>query len=265
MKIIKTPVHVWADSQLLPVFAPKSIDADSIEEFRSLKPDIAILFAFGKIIPQAWLDVPLFGFINIHASLLPRWRGAAPIQRAIESNDLKTGITIMKMNNKLDEGPILKTKEIEITQAMNGKDLINLISDESCSFLFQVLKDYLKGLIPLKKQDSNHASYAHKIKKEECEINWSESNQLINQKIKAFSPYPSMWFSFEGKRYKILKARIKEIQGEPGIIIDNHLTIACGQGSIQIEEIQVEGKLKANAKDFLLGYKNLKVGIKLNV
>ena len=265
MKITKTPVHEWAESQLLPVFTPSTIDSNSLEEFKSLKPDIAILFAFGKIIPQSWLDTPLFGFVNIHASLLPKWRGAAPVQRAIENNDLKTGITIMKMNNKLDEGPILKTKEIEITPTMNGKDLISLISTESCSFLFQILKNYFNGVIPLTEQDTSQATYAHKIRKDECEIKWSESSLKINQKIKAFYPYPSMWFSFEGKRYKALKANLKEISGEPGTIIDNDLTIACGQGSIKIEEIQVEGKAKINSREFLLGYKNFQVGKKLNV
>ncbi|MDA1283763.1 MAG: methionyl-tRNA formyltransferase [Proteobacteria bacterium] len=264
MKTKITPVHEWANSQLLPVFTPNLIDSNSLEEFKSLKPDIAILFAFGKIIPQSWLDVPLFGFINIHASLLPKWRGAAPIQRAIENNDSKTGITIMKMNNKLDEGPILKTKEIEITPLMNGEDLINIISIESCSLLYDVLKNYFKGMVILTDQDASKASYAHKISKEECQINWSETNHTINQKIKAFYPYPAMWFSFEGKRYKILKAKIAEKTGEMGVIIDNELIIACGQGSIQINEIQVEGKSKMNSKDFILGYKNFQIGKNVN-
>ena len=264
MKSKITPVHEWASSQLLPVFTPKLIDSNSLEEFKSLKPDIAILFAFGKIIPQAWLDVPLFGFINIHASLLPKWRGAAPIQRSIENNDSKTGITIMKMNNKLDEGPILKTKEIEIDPLMNGEDLINIISMESCSLLYEVLKNYFKGEIFLTNQDASKASYARKISKEECQINWSETNHIINQKIKAFYPYPAMWFSFEGKRYKILKAKITEKTGEIGVIIDNELTIACGQGSIQIDEIQVEGKSKMNSKDFISGYKNFQIGKNVN-
>ena len=245
-------------------FTPKLIDSNSLEEFKSLKPDIAILFAFGKIIPQAWLDIPLFGFINIHASLLPKWRGATPIQRSIENNDSKTGITIMKMNNKLDEGPILKTKEIEIDPLMNGEDLINIISMESCSLLYEVLKNYFKGEIFLTNQDASKASYARKISKEECQINWSETNHIINQKIKAFYPYPAMWFSFEGKRYKILKAKITEKTGEIGVIIDNELTIACGQGSIQIDEIQVEGKSKMNSKDFILGYKNFQIGKNVN-
>jgi methionyl-tRNA formyltransferase len=264
MKTKITPVHEWANSQLLPVFTPNLIDSSSLEEFKSLKPDIAILFAFGKIIPQAWLDVPLFGFINIHASLLPKWRGAAPIQRAIENNDSKTGITIMKMNNKLDEGPILQNREIKITPKMNGEDLINIISTESCLLLYEVLKKYFKGTITFTEQDASQASYAHKIKKEECQVNWSEANNVINQKIKAFYPYPAMWFRFEEKRYKILKARTTEAFGEIGVIINNELTIACGQGSIQIEEIQVEGKPKMSSKDFILGHSNFQVGKNIN-
>ena len=169
----------------------------------------------------------------------------------------------MKMNHKLDEGPILKTKEIEIKPSMNGKDLIDIISTDSCSLLYQVLKDYFKGLIPLVEQDATQASYANKIKKHECEINWSLSSYTINQKIKAFYPYPSMWFKFEGKRYKVLKAKIRDDKGEPGTIISDELTIACGEGSIQIEEIQAEGKSRSNAKEFLLGYKNFFIGKKI--
>ena len=244
MKSKITPVHEWASSQLLPVFTPKLIDSNSLEEFKSLKPDIAILFAFGKIIPQAWLDVPLFGFINIHASLLPKWRGAAPIQRSIENNDSKTGITIMKMNNKLDEGPILKTKEIEIDPLMNGEDLINIISVESCSLLYEVLKNYFKGEIFLTDQDASKASYAHKISKDECQINWSETNHIINQKIKAFYPYPAMWFSFEGKRYKILKAKITEKTGEIGVIIEMNLQLLAVRAAFKLMKF----KLRENQK-----------------
>ena len=108
MKELKTPIHLWAESQLLPVYSPSKLDKQSLEKFKSLKPDVAILFAYGKIIPPDWLNIPIFGFINIHASLLPRWRGAAPVQRAIENNDKKSGITIMKMNEGLDEGPIIE-------------------------------------------------------------------------------------------------------------------------------------------------------------
>jgi hypothetical protein len=158
----------------------------------------------------------------------------------------------------------LKTKEIKIDPLMNGEDLINIISVESCSLLYEVLKNYFKGEIFLTDQDASKASYAHKISKDECQINWSETNHIINQKIKAFYPYPAMWFSFEGKRYKILKAKITEKTGKIGVIIDNELTIACGQGSIQIDEIQVEGKSKMNSKDFILGYKNFQIGKNIN-
>ena len=140
-KKYNTPVQQWAESQLLPVFTPKILDDTSLKEFQSLKPDVAILFAYGKIVPLNWLNTPLNGFINIHASLLPRWRGAAPVQRAIENNDKETGITIIKMNDKIDEGPILVQQNIEINELTDGKQLIDQISHDSCSLLYNTLKN----------------------------------------------------------------------------------------------------------------------------
>ena len=160
MKELKTPVHLWAESQLLPVYFPSKLDKQSLEEFESLKPDVAILFAHGKIIPPEWLNVPIFGFINIHASLLPRWRGAAPVQRAIENNDKKSGITIMKMNEGLDEGPIIASQEIAINSETNGQTLIDQISHDSCSLLYSNLEKYLKGLLSPEDQAHEKSTYA---------------------------------------------------------------------------------------------------------
>jgi methionyl-tRNA formyltransferase len=264
LKIKKTPVHEWAESQLLPVFYPDKLNSKNLKLFKELRPDIAILFAYGKIIPQSWLDIPLFGFINIHASLLPKWRGAAPIQRAIENNDKKTGITIMKMNDKLDEGPILNSKELKINSLTNGKNLTELISQDACSVLFNTLDNYLKGnLIPLE-QDSSNSSYAHKIDKNECEINWHEDSLTIERKIRAFYPRPTMWFRFQGKRFKVLSAHTLDINGDPGLILDSKkLTIACGKGSICINEIQAEGKNPMKSEAFILGNNNFLSGTNL--
>ena len=264
MKKIATPVHQWAKSQLLPVFTPDKLDQASLKNFQSLKPDIAVLFAYGKIIPAEWLDVPLFGFINIHASLLPKWRGAAPVQRAIENGDKIAGITIMKMNEGLDEGPIIATKDIPITNETTGKSLIDQMSNESCSLLFNNLKKYLSGMIKPIDQDSSLSSYAHKIKKSETKINLSTSAILLHQKIRAFYPYPSMWFSYQGLRYKILKSKINEDTGEPGEIIKSPLTIACKNGSIDIIEIQPEGKMPMLINQFILGNRSFDIGNNLS-
>jgi len=258
MKEITTPVHQWAESQLLPVFTPVTLNQESIHEFQSLKPDVAILFAYGKIIPKAWLDIPLYGFINIHASLLPKWRGAAPVQRSIENNDEITGISIMKMNEKLDEGPVLASQEIPITKETNGLNLINQMSLDSCSLLFNTLEKYFLGKIKLHDQDSSLSSYANKINKIESKINWSEKAATIERKIRAFYPYPAMWFNHEGRRYKVLKSKISNQIGKVGEIIDTPLIIACGDQSLEVLEIQAEGKKAVSIDNFILGNANFK-------
>ena len=252
-KKYKTPVQQWAEGQLLPVFTPKTLNDKSLKEFQSLKPDIAILFAYGKIVPLNWLNTPLHGFINIHASLLPRWRGAAPVQRAIENNDKTTGITIMKMNDRIDEGPILAQQIIKIKKTTNGKKLIDQISNDSCALLFNTLKKYFLGQIKLKEQDHKQSTYAKKIDKVETQVDWGLSADIIEKKVRAFYPSPAMWFKFKGQRFKILKVRISNIQDDEGKIINLPLTIACSKNSLDILEIQAEGKKPLDIKEFVLG------------
>ncbi len=256
MKELKTPVHLWAESQLLPVYFPSKLDKQSLEEFESLKPDVAILFAYGKIIPLEWLNVPIFGFINIHASLLPLWRGAAPVQRAIENNDKKSGITIMKMNEGLDEGPIIASQEIAINSETNGQTLIDQISHDSCSLLYNNLEKYLKGLLSPVDQDHEKSTYASKINKDESRLNWNTEAKILEQKIRAFYPYPATWFSHKGKRYKVLKAKVSSFEGESGKILQSPLIIGCKQNSLEILEIQAEGKKPQSIDQFLLGNNN---------
>jgi methionyl-tRNA formyltransferase len=259
MKELKTPVHLWAESQLLPVYFPSKLDKQSLEEFESLKPDVAILFAYGKIIPPEWLNVPIFGFINIHASLLPRWRGAAPVQRAIENNDKKSGITIMKMNEGLDEGPIIASQEIAINSETNGQTLIDQISHDSCSLLYNNLEKYLKGLLSPVDQDHEKSTYASKINKDESRLYWNTDAKILEQKIRAFYPYPATWFSHKGKRYKVLKAKVSSFEGESGKILQSPLIIGCKQNSLEILEIQAEGKTPQSVDQFLLGNNNFEI------
>ena len=259
MKELKTPVHLWAESQLLPVYFPSKLDKQSLEEFESLKPDVAILFAYGKIIPPEWLNVPIFGFINIHASLLPRWRGAAPVQRAIENNDKKSGITIMKMNEGLDEGPIIASQEIAINSETNGQTLIDQISHDSCSLLYNNLEKYLKGLLSPIDQDHEKSTYASKINKDESRLYWNTDAKILEQKIRAFYPYPATWFSHKGKRYKVLKAKVSSFEGESGKILQSPLIIGCKQNSLEILEIQAEGKTPQSVDQFLLGNNNFEI------
>jgi methionyl-tRNA formyltransferase len=214
---------------------------------------VAILFAYGKIIPLEWLNTPVFGFINIHASLLPRWRGAAPVQRAIESNDKSSGITIMKMNEGLDEGPIIASQEIAINSETNGQSLIEQISHDSCSLLYKNLEKYLKGMLSPIDQNHEKSTYASKINKNESRLNWNLDAETLEQKIRAFYPYPATWFSYKGKRYKVLKAKISSLVGESGKILQIPLIIGCKKNSLEILEIQAEGKKAQTIEQFLLG------------
>ena len=259
MKELKTPIHLWAESQLLPVYFPSKLDKQSLEQFESLKPDVAILFAYGKIIPLEWLNIPIFGFINIHASLLPRWRGAAPVQRAIENNDKKSGITIMKMNEGLDEGPIIASQEIAISSDINGQTLIDQISHDSCSLLYNNLEKYLKGLLSPVDQDHEKSTYASKINKDESKLNWKLDANILEQKIRAFYPYPATWFSHKGKRYKVLKAKVSSFEGESGKILQSPLVVGCKKNSLEILEIQAEGKKSQMIDQFLLGNNNFEI------
>ena len=259
MKELKTPIHLWAESQLLPVYFPSKLDKQSLEQFESLKPDVAILFAYGKIIPPEWLNIPIFGFINIHASLLPRWRGAAPVQRAIENNDKKSGITIMKMNEGLDEGPIIASQEIAINSETNGQTLIDQISHDSCSLLYNNLEKYLKGLLSPVDQDHEKSTYASKINKDESKLNWNLDANILEQKIRAFYPYPATWFSHKGKRYKVLKAKVSSFEGESGKILQSPLIVGCKKNSLEILEIQAEGKKSQMIDQFLLGNNNFEI------
>ena len=259
MKELKTPIHLWAESQLLPVYFPSKLDKQSLEQFESLKPDVAILFAYGKIIPLEWLNIPIFGFINIHASLLPRWRGAAPVQRAIENNDKKSGITIMKMNEGLDEGPIIASQEIAINSETNGQTLIDQISHDSCSLLYNNLEKYLKGLISPVDQDHEKSTYASKINKNESKLNWILDANILEQKIRAFYPYPATWFCHKGKRYKVLKAKVSSFEGESGKILQSPLIVGCKKNSLEILEIQAEGKKSQMIDQFLLGNNNFEI------
>ena len=252
-KKFNTPVQQWAESQLLPFFTPKILDDKSLKEFKLLKPDVAILFAYGKIVPLNWLNTPLHGFINIHASLLPRWRGAAPVQRAIENNDKETGISIMKMNDQIDEGPILAQQNIEINELTDGKQLIDQISNDSCSLLFNTLKKYFLGQVQLKEQDHSQSTYAKKIDKVETRVDWGLSADIIEKKVRAFYPSPAMWFKYKGQRFIILKAKISNKQDDEGKIINLPLTVACKNDSLDILKIQAEGKKPLDIKEFVLG------------
>ncbi len=262
-KIQKTVVHDFAELCEIPVFTPKTLrSAEQFELFQLLQPDIAIVAAYGLIVPRNILDIPPFGFINIHASALPRWRGAAPIQSAILAGDKKTGITIMKMDEGIDTGDIISMNFLDIHQKTNYADLSEKMGTLGSEMIVDTLENIEIKLSNTLKQSESGATYAAKFSKESCKIDWTKSAENILQQIMAFSPTPSAWTEIEGIRIKILDADIvsNESKNESaGTILEEHKNalVACGVGFLKLTLIQPAGKNIMSGSDFIRGHKNL--------
>ena len=256
-KINKSPIQKMAENLCIECRTPDSLKENN-EEYNFLKllnPDLVIVVAYGQLISKNYLSLSKHGFINIHASLLPKWRGAAPIQRSIMNLDKETGVSIMKIVEKLDAGPVMMQEKINVTSEMNAEDLSNKLSDLSSKLILECIDEIEGGKAKFIDQDEQKATYAKKINKEEGKINWDNSAENILAQINSLLPNPGAWFSFMGERYKILKASISEAEGEKGKVIDNNLTIACKSKSIKVNEIQRQGKNKQSTSEFLLGSK----------
>ena len=256
-KVNKSPIQKMAENLCIECRTPDSLKENN-EEYNFLKllnPDLVIVVAYGQLISKNYLSLSKHGFINIHASLLPKWRGAAPIQRSIMNLDKETGVSIMKIVEKLDAGPVMMQEKINVTSEMNAEDLSNKLSDLSSKLILECIDEIEGGKAKFIDQDEQKATYAKKINKEEGKINWDNSAENILAQINSLLPNPGAWFSFMGERYKILKASISETEGEKGKVIDNNLTIACKSKSIKVNEIQRQGKNKQSTSEFLLGSK----------
>jgi len=223
--------------------------------FKKLSPDLVVVVAYGKLIPKNFLNAAKFGFINIHASLLPKWRGAAPIHRAIMSGDTKTGVSIMKIEEKLDRGPVLKIKELDLDRNSTYGETEKKLSIIGANLLIEGLKDIEDGSAKFTDQIHSQATYAKKIDKNETKINWSLDSSKVIAHIHGLSPNPGAWFEYEDERFKVLRVNKSSARGNPGTLLDENLTVACKSDSIQILEIQRQGKNKQIAKSFLLGKK----------
>ena len=264
-KIETSPVYKKAKKLNLKIRCPENLNNET--EYNFLKdnaPDVVVVVAYGQIIPKKILEIPNILFINLHASLLPRWRGAAPIQRAIQHKDKETGISIMKIVNELDAGPFLKQVKISIKHDTNFTDLSNSLSNLGAKVLLESLSQIESKNVKYIEQDHENATYAKKMQKKEFKIDWNiKADDLVAQ-INSLSRFPGAWFELEKKRYKILKAvEIKDKSGKPGEVLDESLVIACCNNSIQIIELQREGKKAMSANEFLIGNK-VKKGTKLN-
>ena len=262
-KIKNSPIHDLAEHYNLKVRCPASLEAtDELDHFVNLKPDLVIVVAYGKIIPRKLLDLGKTPFINLHASILPKWRGAAPIQRAIMNMDNETGVSIMKIIPKLDAGPILLQSKIKINSDTTFTGLSMELSEIGAKLIIDTLKCIENNNISFTEQNELDASYAKKIEKSEAKISWNAEANKIVAKINALNPNPGCWFELLGSRVKIIRAKETHNSGEPGKIIDNRLTIACLKNSVQILELKKEGKQKMTTEEFLKGH-HIKIGQKL--
>ncbi len=255
MEITNSPIINYAQSKSLNFSYPDNLkDENEVLNIKELNPDIIIVIAYGLIIPRSILEIPKIGCFNLHGSLLPRWRGAAPIQRAIIEGDNKTGITFMKMDEGLDTGDIVLSKEINIGKNDNCQSL----EDQLANLGAESFEEFLE-LIEKKRdfiqQNNDLAIYAKKIEKSETRLDWNESAEKIIRRINAYSPNPGAWFEFKGKRIKILEASLTNQSGSSGTIISDDLIIGCGEQSIQPQILKKEGKEEVNLNDFLRGNK----------
>ena len=264
-RINKSPVQGIAETLNLEFRTPKTLkeNTEEYDYFKEIGADLVIVVAYGQIIPKEFLSLPKKGFINIHASILPNWRGAAPIQRSIMNLDTETGVSIMKIAEKLDTGPVCNTYKINLENNLNALEIGEKLSSLAAEKILENIDDILDDKAKFVEQDHSKATYASKIQKSEGKIDWSEAAQKIIGKINGLYPSPGAFFEHNGERYKILKAEIGNGFGNPGEVISNYLEIVCGKNqSIKISEIQRQGKKPQNIGEFMLG-SQIKKGIKI--
>ena len=252
MRVTKSPVHSISETLSLEVRTPVTLknNQEEYEYLKDIDADMCLVIAYGQIIPESFLNLTKKGFINIHASLLPKYRGAAPIQRAIMNLEKKTGISIMKINSQLDEGPVCKSYEIDINEKDSSDDLSEKLSDLAVEKILDDIDDILDDKAKFKDQDHSKATYAKKINKKESSIDWNTPAKSVIAKINGLN---GAHFIFQGARYKILKAELNNLSGKPGEIIGDSLEIACKEKSIKVMMIQREGKKPQKTAEFLLG------------
>ena len=254
-QLTKSPINSFSENISLDVRTPLSLKNNKEEELylTELQPDIILVISYGQIIPKNLLNIPKHGFLNVHASLLPKWRGAAPIQRSIMNLDKETGISIMRINENLDEGPVCNQYSLKISEEMNSEELSEKLSLIASEKILDILDNIDDGNVEFKDQDHSKATYAKKIQKTEGKIDWNENSEKIIGKINGLYPYPGAYFLFNGERYKILSAEKSSTQGKPGSIVGENFEVCCGKGSIKVLSIQREGKRVQQINEFLLG------------
>ena len=254
----KSPVHQCADAAGIPVLTPENLKSDDAKAaFEAHRADVAVVVAYGLLLPSAVLDAPVHGCLNIHASLLPRWRGAAPINRAIMAGDTETGVMVMKMDEGLDTGPVALTERIAIGENETAGELHDRLAVAGAGLAAQALDALEQGRLAFTDQPAAGVSYAHKLSKDETRIDWSKPGEAVHNHIRGLSPFPGAWcmmtFGDHEERVKILAATRADGAGDPGTMLDDDLTVACGTGAVRLERVQRSGKQALARPDFLRG------------
>ena len=255
MSINRTPIQSLSETLNLEFRTPSTLknNKEEYDYFKNLNADLAIVVAYGNLIPKEILSLTKKGFINIHASLLPQWRGAAPISRSIMNLDEQTGISIMKITEKLDTGPVCNSYKLDILENENVESLSERLSLLAAEKILENIDNIFEGKAIFKEQDHFKATYAKKIDKSEGKISWDDSAKKIIGKINGLYPFPGAYFLYKGERYKILKAELSNTKGDQGVILNDNFEIGCAKDSIKVLEIQREGKKAQKIKEFLLG------------
>ncbi|WP_456455967.1 methionyl-tRNA formyltransferase [Thermovibrio sp.] len=262
-KLKPPPVKVLAEELGLKVYQPEKVkeNRELKEILEEIKPDLIVVAAYGKILPEWLLNLPKYGILNVHASLLPKYRGASPIQWAILNGEDETGVTVMKVIPELDAGPILSQEKVKIEEEDNAKTLHDKLASLGAELLVKTIPEFISGRIKPVPQDEAKATYCPQIRKEMGRVNWKEGSREIFNKVRAFYPWPCAFTSFRGKGIKLIKVRPVEGEGRPGEVIGvkGGLKVATGKGALLIERLKPEGKREISGEEFVRGYR-VKVG-----
>jgi methionyl-tRNA formyltransferase len=259
-RIEPPPIKKEIAKTRIPILQPARIkDQQATEEIRDFAPDVVVVVAYGQILPRDVLEIPRLACLNLHASLLPRWRGAAPIQAAIAAGDCETGMTAMYMDEGLDTGDILLERRVEILPNDTGGSLHDRLAQIAPEALLKSLGLLSTGNAPRIAQDNARATYAPKLKREQGLIDWSESAEVIDRKIRAYNPWPGAFMKVDRQNLKIFSASVVDLNGQPGEVLrsDKDLVVATGKGALSLGEVQLEGKRRMTAAEFLRGHRAL--------
>jgi methionyl-tRNA formyltransferase len=254
LELVPSPVEREARRLGIPVFAPASLKgAEEQAAFAAHKADAAVVVAYGLILPKPVLNAPHLGCFNLHASLLPRWRGAAPINRAIMAGDIETAATVMKMDEGLDTGRMAMIERVPIGTAMTAGELHDTLARAGAELMARAISELERGTLQFTPQPENGVTYAAKIDKVETRIDWAKPWKNVHDHMRGLSPFPGAWFELAGERVKVLRSAKGDGSGAPGTVVDDRLTVACGEGSVRIVELQKAGGKPMRAEDFLRG------------